>query len=243
MGAPGRAQRTPKGPPKTPLGHRGAAKTAPHKNSEPLNKKRRGQEKDNKNTPQIRSPFTRVWCSCPSGGLFWRRRGAKKTQKPSFYCSFGPKGCQNVRKPCILRGFVNTRLSQRRHSAQIYVVICGLVLHWVPARNRKTRTKTGLKVVVTLVCLLGPRSSPRGCPERANKPPEDRKTRRTAGIFKKLLKTSFLKMCTPLECQAHFGQKGSPTERQSPRTAVFFVVASKVARGSQKGERAHPQVF
>ena len=40
---------------------------------------------------------------------------------------------------------MNTRLSRRRHSAQIPVVICGLVLHWVPARNRKTPPKTGLK--------------------------------------------------------------------------------------------------
>ena len=45
-------------------------------------------------------------------------------------------------------------------------------------------------------------------------------------------------MCTPLECQAHFGQKGSPTERQSRRRAVFLVVALKVARGSQKSESA-----
>ena len=43
-------------------------------------------------------------------------------------------------------------------------------------------------------------------------------------------------MCTTLECQAHFGQKGSPTERQSRRKAVFFVVALKVARGSQRAK-------
>ncbi len=92
LGAPVRTQRTPKGPPRHPWGTEGAAKTAPNKNSEPLDKKRRGQEKDNKNTPQIRSPFTRVLCSSPSGGLFGRRRGAKKTQKPSFYHSFGPQG-------------------------------------------------------------------------------------------------------------------------------------------------------
>ena len=34
-------------------GIEGAAKTAPKKNPETLNKKRRGQEKDNKQTPQI----------------------------------------------------------------------------------------------------------------------------------------------------------------------------------------------
>ena len=72
-------KRTPKGPPRHPWGTEGAAKTAPSRNPEPLNKKRRGQEKDNKNTPQIRSPLTRVLCSCPSGSLLWRRRGTKKT--------------------------------------------------------------------------------------------------------------------------------------------------------------------
>ena len=40
-----------------------------------------------------------------------------------------------------------------------------------------------------------------------------------------LLNTSILKMCTHLECQAHFGLKGAPTERQSRRNAVFVVVA------------------
>ena len=41
-------------------------------------------------------------------------------------------------------------------------MICGLVLHWAPARTRKTPPKTGLKVVVTLVWLLGPRGPPEG---------------------------------------------------------------------------------
>ena len=47
-------------------------------------------------------------------------------------------------------------------------------------------------------------------------------------------------MCTSLECQAHFGQKGPPTERQSRRNAVFCVVALKVARGSPKERRSAP---
>ena len=50
-------------------------------------------------------------------------------------------------------------------------------------------------------------------------------------------------MCTPLECQAHFGQKGSRAERQSRCTAVFFVVALKVARGSPKGRKSAPARF
>ena len=126
LGAPGRAQRTPKGPPRHPWGPEGAAKTAPNKNSEPLDKKRRGHEKDNKNTPQVRSPFTRVLCSCPSGGLCWRRRGAKKNKNQHVTKVLDPTGCQNARKHCILRRFVNTHLSRRRHPAQIYVVICGM---------------------------------------------------------------------------------------------------------------------
>ena len=52
-GRPWPRTKDPKGAPKTPLGHRGAAKTAPKKNPEPLNKKRRGQEKDNTTTPQF----------------------------------------------------------------------------------------------------------------------------------------------------------------------------------------------
>ena len=104
-------------------------------------------------------------------GAFFEDAAARRKHKNMRFTSvLDPKGCQNARKPYILRGFVNTRLSRRRHSAQISVVICGLVLHWAPARTRKTRPKTGLKVVVTLVCLWGPRSSPRGCPERAKSP-------------------------------------------------------------------------
>ena len=38
-------------------------------------------------------------------------------------------------------------------------------------------------------------------------------------------------MCTPLECQAHFGQTGSPTERQSRRTGCVF------RRGLKSGPR------
>ena len=58
-----------------------------------------------------------------------------------------------------------------------------------------------------------------------------------------LLNTNILKMRTPLECQAHFGLKGPPAERQSRRNDVFCIVALKVARGSQKGEREHQGVF
>ncbi len=87
-----------------------------------------------------------------------------------FISVLDPTGCQHIRNVLILRGFVNTRLSRRRHSAQISVVICGLVLHWVPARTRKTPPKIGLKAVVTLVCLLGPRSPPQRVPGEGQNP-------------------------------------------------------------------------
>ncbi len=50
-------------------------------------------------------------------------------------------------------------------------------------------------------------------------------------------------MCTLLECQANFGQKGPQTELQSRRTAVFFVVALKTARGSPTRRRSAPARF
>ena len=80
------------------------------------------------------------------------------------------------------------RLSQRRHSAQIYVVICGLVLHWAPARTRKTRPKTGLKVVVTLVRLWGPRGPPEGA-RRGPKAPGGPQNTTYSVDFQKTTKT------------------------------------------------------
>ena len=68
LGAPGRAQRTPKGPPRHPWGTEGAAKTAPNKNSEPLYKKRKktqkGQQKHTPNPIAIYEGFVRL----PFGG-------------------------------------------------------------------------------------------------------------------------------------------------------------------------------
>ena len=51
ISAPDRAREDPKGHPRHPCGTQGTAKTTPNTNPEPLNKKRRGQEKYNKNTP------------------------------------------------------------------------------------------------------------------------------------------------------------------------------------------------
>ena len=135
--APLAAHKGPQRGPQDTLGApRGPPKQRQTKTQSPFTKNAKKHEKDNKNTPQIRPPFTRVWCSCPSGGrsspsegLFGDAAARRKHKNHHFTAVLDPKGCQNARKPCILRGFVNTRLSRRRHSAQIPVVICGLVLH------------------------------------------------------------------------------------------------------------------
>ena len=91
--APLAAHKGPQRGPQDTLGApRGPPKQRQTKTQSPLTKNAEDKKRTTKNTPQIRSTFTRVLCSCPSEGLFWRRRGSKKTQKPSFYCSFGPQG-------------------------------------------------------------------------------------------------------------------------------------------------------
>ena len=177
-GRPWPRTKDPKGAPKTPLGHRGGRQnSAKQKLRAPLQKTQKNKKKTTKTHPKsdrhLRGfcAFALLGAAPPLRGAFFGDAAARRKHKNHHFTAvLDPKGCQNARKPCILRGFVNTRLSRRRHSAQISVVICGLVLHWAPARTRKTPPKTGLKVVVTLVCLLGPRSSPRGCPERAKSP-------------------------------------------------------------------------
>jgi hypothetical protein len=79
------------------------------------------------------------------GGPFW----APKHKNMHFTSVLDPRGCQHARKPCILQGFLNTRLSRRRLSARLSVVFRGLVLHWPPARNHKTRRTAGLRVAVS----------------------------------------------------------------------------------------------
>ena len=149
---------------------RGPPKQRQTKTQSPLTK----NAKDNKRTTQTHPKsdrYLRGFCVHALREAFLGDAAARRKHKNHHFTAVvDPNGCQNARKPCILRGFVNTRLSRRRHSAQIYVVFCALVLYWPPACNRKTRPKTGLKVVVTLVCLLGPRSPPKVCPERAKSP-------------------------------------------------------------------------
>ena len=110
---------------------------------------------------------------------------------------------------------------RRRLSAQISVVIHGLVLRWASAPDRKTRRIAGLKVAVSMVSLWGPRGPPQRVPGEFRESPRDRETRRTACFYEKLQKLSFVKMCTPLQCQAHFGERRPRTERQSRRRTVF----------------------
>ena len=177
-GRPWPRTKDPKGAPKTPLGHRGGRQnSAKQKLRAPLQKTQKNKKRTTKTHPKSDRHLRGFGAHALRGAapplqraFFGDAAARRKHKNHHFTAVLDPKGCQNARKPCILRGFVNTRLSRRRHSAQISVVICGLVLHWAPARTRKTRPKTGLKVVVTLVCLWGPRSSPRGCPERAKSP-------------------------------------------------------------------------
>ena len=62
MGAPGRAQRTPKGPPRHPWGTEGAAKTAPNKNAEPLNKNAENKKRTTKTHPKS-DRYLRRFCA------------------------------------------------------------------------------------------------------------------------------------------------------------------------------------
>ena len=176
-------------------------------------------------------------------GPFWRRRGTKKTRKPMFSCRFGPWEVPKRKKTLYF-----TMVSEHTPvtTKALRTAVCRVLRSGGPsaARPQPQNTRDSWSQSGRVLGLVvGPPELPQRVPGEAQEPPRERKTRQTAGIFKTLLKTSFLKMCTPLECQAHFGQKGSRTERQSRRTAVFFVVALKVARGSQKSERAHQGVF
>ena len=94
---------TPREARRHPWGTEGTAKTAPNKNPEPLNKKRRGQEKDNKkHTPNpidiyegfVLMPFGGAFLEMPRHEentqtcislQFWTPRGAKTLENPVFY--------------------------------------------------------------------------------------------------------------------------------------------------------------
>ena len=126
---------------------------------------------------------------------------------------------------------MNTRLSRRRHSAQISVVTCGLVLHGAPARTRKTPSKTGLKVVVTLVCLLGPRSSPRGCPETPRSP-KGRRNMTDSWDFQKTIKNKLFENVHHSRVPGPFGPKR--VADRTPITAVGCVFRRGLKGGPQE---------
>jgi hypothetical protein len=111
---------------------------------------------------------------------------------------------------------------RRRLSAQISVVIHGLVLRWASAPNRKTRRTAGLKVAVSMVSLWGPRGPPRGCPESSGSPPGTAKHDGQHVFYEKLQKLSFVKMCTPLQCQAHCGEPGVPPGPRNTTDSMFL---------------------
>ena len=106
LGAPGRAQRTPKGPPGHPWGTEGAAKTAPNENSEPLNKKRRGQEKDNKQgTPNLIVIY-KGFALMPFGGVFWETpRHEQNSQMYVLLQCWIPGGAKTHENLIFYKGF------------------------------------------------------------------------------------------------------------------------------------------
>ena len=145
-----------------------------------------------------RTPITTECCVLHRGLESGPREPKERKSAPARFLKalnkLGPKTeetkrCQNARKPRVLRGFLNTRVSRRRLSARLSLVFCGLVFDWPPARNRKTRPKTGLKVAVTLVWLLGPRGPPEGARRRPGAPKGTRNTMESVDFQKATIET------------------------------------------------------
>ena len=135
--APLAAHKGPQRGPQDTLGElRGRQNSAKHKLRAPLQKTQNKHKRTTKTHPKS-DRHLRGFCAFalrgaapPLRGAFFGDAAARRKHKNHHFTAvLDPKGCQNARKPCVLRGFVNTRLSRRRHSAQIPVVICGLVLH------------------------------------------------------------------------------------------------------------------
>ena len=113
------------------------------------------------NTHPKSNRYLRGFCAHALRGGFWGDTAARRKHKHMHFTAvLDPRGCQNTRTLCILRGFMNPRMSRRTLSAQLSVVFRGLVLPCPPARNRKTLRTAGLRVAVSLVWLLGPRGPP-----------------------------------------------------------------------------------
>ena len=150
-GRPWPRTKDPKGAPKTPLGHRGGLQnSAKQKRRAPSLKNAEDKKRTTKTHPKS-DRYLRGFCAHALRGAFFGDAAARTKHKNHHYTPvWDPEGCQNARNPCILRGFVNTRLSRQRLSARIPVVFRALGLSRLPAGSRETRLESGLKVVATL---------------------------------------------------------------------------------------------
>ena len=98
-------KRTPKGPPRHPWGTEGAAKTAPNENSEPLNKKHRGQEKDNKKHTPNPIAIYEGFALLPFGGAFWETPRHEENTKTIILLQFRtPRGATTLENPVFYEG-------------------------------------------------------------------------------------------------------------------------------------------
>ena len=97
---------TPREARRHPWGSEGTAKTAPNKNPEPLNKKRRGQEKDNKQgTPNLIIIY-KGFAVMPFGGVFLETPRHEENSKMRVLLQFGiPGGAKAHENLVVYKGF------------------------------------------------------------------------------------------------------------------------------------------
>ena len=135
-----------------------------------------------------------------------------KTQNKRTAGVWAPRFGHNDPKPGILLWFLNTRLSRRRLSTRFPIVFRALGLPRLPAGNKKhdvLRPQNGRD----LGLFLGPPGPPKkgpGASKRRAQGLENEFPAPQARIFLKNTKTmkhNVFLMCTPLERQAHLGQK------------------------------------
>ena len=93
--------------------------------------------------------------------------------------------------------------------------------------DRKTRLTAGLKVAMSMVSLWATRGPPRGCPESSGSPPGTANHDGQHVFYEKLQKLSFVKMCTPLYCQADFGEGRPRTEPRITTDSMRFMIDYK----------------
>ena len=97
---------TPREARRHPWGNEGTAKTAPNKNPEPLNKKRRGQEKDNKKgTPNLIVIY-KGFALMPFGGVFWETPRHEQNSQMYVLLQFWiPGGAKTHENLLFYKGF------------------------------------------------------------------------------------------------------------------------------------------